>query len=324
MIRSSLKAVFIALSVFSVAVQAQTIVNDSFADGISNNGPGQIGLFTTASSNALDLDQAGGPVDFATGTSGRAIHGTFAPQQLSNAGDRLDVSIAFTTPATVAPNNNEVLRFALFDTSFTPGGQAAFNENINASSSSPNPVLNALPGFSAELDDINAQANANVGTSDLIFRTHNVTQDLSLADAPSGRGLTTTSGFDNIGSGEDDQFLLDPSTDYSATVSVAREAGGDFEVGIEFFDAAGTSIGSHFDTALATTGAEVGLNTDTFDLLGISASSGAFGSTSSLGEPDNGIDIRNITITRSVVPEPGSGMLLLLALGSLGFIRQRK
>lgn len=292
-----------------------TIVNDSFADGISNAGPGQIGLFTTSSSSGLDPNQAGGPVDFATGGSGRAIHGTFAPQTLSAQGDRLDVFFDFTTPLTIAGNNNEVFRFGLFDTA----GAAGFNQNISSSTGTPNPILNALAGFSGELDDINAQTNANVGTSDLIFRTHDIN------GSPSGRLLTTTSGFDNIGSGTDDQFLLLPNTDYLTRLSIELNAAGDFDLGLEFFDAAGSLIGIHTDTALATDGAEVGINTNTFDFFGISASGGAFGSNSGTGDADNGIDINNITIqfTTSAVPEPSSICLIALT-GLLGLSRRRR
>ena len=52
-------------------------------------------------------------------------------------------------------------------------------------------------------------------------------------------------------------------------------------------------------------GAQVGVNTTTFDLLAFNATSGAFGGTdnpaipgsSTVGEANNGIDISNVTIT---------------------------
>jgi len=122
---------FLAVSSADAQVVVTEIVNDSFADGITNNGAGQIGFNTTSSIDALDLAQPGGPLDFASGDSGRTIHGLFPAQTLTDLGDALTVTFEFTTPDSIAydvdgtnpPGSNlslnEDFRFGLFDTSQT-------------------------------------------------------------------------------------------------------------------------------------------------------------------------------------------------------------
>ena len=318
--------------------QAVVIVDDSFADGITNNGPGQIGFNTTSSGSALDLGQAPGPLDFATGNSGRTIHGLFAPQTLTALGDVLTVTFDFTTPASIAndnnaPSNNEDFKFGLFNTAGTAGaidpntGVAIdFTGPISTSSGSPNPALNGLAGFMGEIDNINAPG------TDLGIRTANV-NDTPDANSPSGQFLNTNNGFDFISGGDDDVINLLPNTDYVGTISVAFTDATlttlDITVGIA--DAAGVAfMDSHTDTISIADiiGTEVGVNTTTFDLLGFHATSGAFGGTdnpgipgsSSTGEANNGIDISNVRI--EFVPEPSSALLCLS--GGLILLKRRK
>ena len=186
---SKIASCAIAMTAFAVSsVDAQVIINDSFADGITNNGPGQIGFNVTSSDDALDVDQAGGPLDFASGNDGRTIHGLFPVQTLAEFGDALTVTFEFTTPDTIAfdenngiagPSFNEDFRFGLFDTSQTTlangnvvdvntGAEIDFTGPINTSSMMQNPALNPLAGFYGEIDNINAPG------TDLGIRTNNV------------------------------------------------------------------------------------------------------------------------------------------------------
>jgi poly(beta-D-mannuronate) lyase len=290
-----------------------TIVDDSFVDGITNSGAQQIGFNVTSSNSALDLSQAPGPVDFATGNSGRTIHGLFPAQTLTAFGDVLTVTFDFTTPATIAYDNNAVstnedFKFGLFNTAPTAGdidvntGVAIdFNGPVNTSSGTPNLALNGLAGFMGEIDNINASG------SDLGIRTNNVNGD-SATSNQTGQFLNSNTGFDFISGGTDDVIALVPNTDYVGTLSVAYAdaalASLQLTVGIATVDGAFTDI--HTDTVLIADdpGNQVGVNTTTFDMLAFHATSGAFGGTdgpasgsSSTGDANNGIDISNVTIT---------------------------
>ena len=121
---------FLAMS--SADAQVTTVVDDSFADGITDSGAltaagtPQLNWNVTSSGAALDLMQAPGPVDFASGNSSRGIHAIFPPQTLVNFGDVLTLTFTYTTPDTIAfdnggPSIDEDFRFGLFDTSATAG-----------------------------------------------------------------------------------------------------------------------------------------------------------------------------------------------------------
>lgn len=192
----------------SNAQNSTVVVNDNFSDGITNNGPQQIGFNTIGSSLGLDLSQPGGPLDFASGDSIRSIHGLFAPQTLTNFGDTLEVVFDFTTPDTVAfdsggPSLNEDFRFGLFNTAPALGAIDPNNVDPNTGMASPvdfngpifigaiqfNPVLTLIPGFVSGLENINSPA------SEISIRTHNVNSQ-PIARPPSGLLLLTTTGFD--------------------------------------------------------------------------------------------------------------------------------
>ena len=302
------------------------IVDDSFSDGITNNGAQQIGFNVTSSNNALDLGQAPGPLDFATGDSGRTIHGLFPAQTLTTFGDVLTVAFEFTTPTTIAYDNggvstNEDFKFGLFDTSQTTlangnvvdvntGSQIDFTGPINTSSGNPNQALNPLAGFMGEIDNINASG------TDLGIRTNNVNGD-SAAGQQNGQFLQSTNGFDLISEGADDVVSLAPNTDYVATLSVefADASLTSLEITVTMAAADNAFVDSVTGTASIADipGSQVGVNTTTFDLLAFHSTSGAFGGTvgpapgsSSTGDPNNGIDISNVTISFE-----GAGAFLL-------------
>ncbi|MEM7626730.1 MAG: PEP-CTERM sorting domain-containing protein [Planctomycetota bacterium] len=327
---------------FAAPSHAIVIVDDSFADGITNNGPGQIGFNVTSSNFALDLAQPPGPLDFATGNSGRTIHGLFAPQTLTAFGDVLDVTFDFTTPASIAndnnlPSSNEDFKFGLFNTAGTAGAidvntglPIDFNGPINTSSGTPNPALNGLAGFFGEIDNINASG------TDLGIRTHNVNDTPgSGAGSPNGQFLNSNGGFDFIAGGDDDIVSLAPNTDYVGTLSVEFTDATltTLEITVGMADAAGVAFNDSFTRTVSIAdvpGTSIGVNTTTFDLLAFHATSGAFGGTdnpaipgsSNVGEANNGIDISNVFIEFTPVPEPAS--LTLLAAGAGLLITRRR
>ena len=303
------------------------IINDSFADGspVNSGLPLETAFHTTSSTSALSDDPVTPPVlDFATGSSGRAIHTTFSPVALNTVGDQLAVSYTFTTPATVG--TNEDFRVGLFNT----GGAPEFSDNINASSGDPNPVLN-IPGLSGEFDINPANADA-----DIAVRTHNVNGldydqngTVDGDEVLTGRLLTTTNGFDPRGSqNPDPNFAIAPNTSYTGGLIVELDADGDLIVTQTLV---GGAVNETFTATLAidddVVGQVPGVNTSTFDFLGFSVTSDAFGSVNNTGEPDNGLDFTNITVTSTtaaVVPEPSSAALLLGGLLSMGVIRRRR
>ena len=292
------------------------VVDDDFSDGITNNGAQQIGFNVTSSNNALDLSQSGGPLDFATGDNARTIHGLFPAQTLTSFGDVLTVTFEFTTPATIAYDNggvstNEDLKFGLFDTSQTTlangnvadvntGSQIDFTGPVNTSNANLNQALNPLAGFHGEIDNINASG------TDLGIRTNNVNDD-SATSSQNGQFLQSTTGFDSIGEGSDNVVSFAPNTNYIGTLIVefTDESLTSFEITVGMAAADNAFVGSLTRTASIADipGAQVGVNTTTFDMLAFHSSSGAFGGTvgptagsSSTGQPNNGIDISNVSI----------------------------
>ena len=344
-------AVAMAFLAMSSADAQTVVVNDSFGDGITDSGAltaagtAQLNWNVTSSNAGLDLDQAPGPVDFASGDSGRGIHAIFPAQTLEEFGDVLTLTFTYTTPDTIAfdnggPSTNEDFRFGLFDTSgaidpmtgvpfIDPTTMAPidFNGPINANEDTPNPGLGFIPGWHGEIDNINQVASApgvdpmtgeptpGVGT-DLGIRTHNVNNDTSNGFR-SGRLFGTTTGFDFLQGGADLVTILVPNTEYIGTLQVAFTDETlltlDLTVGMEAVD--GTFVDSVTRTASIAdiTGMEVGVNTTTFDMFALGTTSGAFGGTdgpvmgsSAVGEANNGIDISNVTITFTDISEMGT------------------
>ena len=339
--RGATFAVAMALFAVSGADAQTTVVDDSFGDGITDTGgltaagTPQIGFNVTSSNFALDLAQPPGPLDFASGNSGRTIHGLFPAQTLAALGDVLTVTFDFTTPASIAndngfPSSNEDFKFGLFDTSGTAGAidvntmaPIDFNGPVNTSSSIPNTALNGLAGFMGEIDNINAPG------TDLGIRTNNVNNvtGINNVSTQGGQFLQSNTGFDFIAGGDDDVITLVGNTDYTGTLNVEYTDASlaSFEITVTLSDATGATIDTFTRTvsiddilddaaAVPPVSGNVGVNTTTFDMLAFHATSGAFGGTddaanpgSSLtGEDNNGIDISNITI---VFTDSNSGVL---------------
>ena len=252
-------AMFAAVVGLSLSANSQTVtttlIDDVFGDGQgSNTGTfaegAEANFFTTSSSGAISTDPAfavpGGGFRFITGTSGRAVHTTFAPTALTTAGDRIDVSFDFTTPGTVqstpGTTNDEEFRFGLFDTSNAAGVNIFSGRNITATpfaagmdSGTPVDFLANIPsgsnnnqpgleltGFTAEIDieRDNPDADISFRVSDTTGDSDTFTTGISGNGPPSGRLTTTTQGFQGLGSGDGFGFndlngndVVDPGED---------------------------------------------------------------------------------------------------------------
>ena len=326
--KSATCAMAITFLAVSGANAQTTVINDSFANGFSDltADGSEIAFFTTSSSMGLNEDNTvPGPIEFASGSSGRAIHGLFQEVTLAAVGDSLEMTFDFTTPASIGPFfNNEDFRWGLFSTARSTNGQADYAENIPSSSSAPNDLLRVVAGFEGEIDNLNAPG------TDLGLRTHNVnavldssasTSSQSPDGTPSGILMNTTGGFDFISGGEDDQITIDPNTNYTGRLflELTDPTLATLQVTIAILDGTGAVMSTHTDDLFiddqpnidvdgdGDLDGEIGVNTLSFDFLGISATSGAFGSNNVIGEPDNGISISNVTITSII----GGGVVLL-------------
>lgn len=321
----------VALALFAVQVQGQVIVNDNFTDGDFSDGadPLDTAWYTSSSSSALDGGNlTTGQMDFITGTSGRGIHTIFAAQVLG-IGDTLTASYTFNTPTTIdaSGGNNSSFRVGLFNSLGQPGLAA----NVSASSGTPNaiygwgttnspagPGTQPLPGYMMDHDVYNVADIGSATAADLNFREH--TQGPApggLYDLGTGRLMSTTGNFANIGSGPDVGYVWDPNSTYTGSVSLTRINATEFQL-------TGTLSGGGANLVNTSHTETDAFDSNTFDMFGFHANSNKFGSSSSGGDADNGLDFTNVTITFTPVPEPASAALLLGGLVPLCLVRRRK
>lgn len=292
--------VVLALILVPAMAFGAVIVNDSFADGDrTNTGPLQADWWSSSSASGNSIEIYTGELGMVSGSSGRGVHGTFAPQVL-NVGDSLTATITFTTPATVGDNKSSSFKLALAD--FNDSGLAA---DIFADSSNPSPLYTSLPAYYVDFD-INEDPPED---ADLAFREHNTPN-------ATGRFLGTSGEWTSIGSsGPDQGYLFTAHTEYVISLSLTR-------TGIDAMDLFGS---------ISTGGGIVGTHSESdasgiannFGVVGLWANSNVFGSTTTHGQAeDNGITITNARI--EYIPEPGTAVLLLggALLGTM--LRRRK
>lgn len=299
----SLSACLLA-TLLTTSLRATVIVNDSFADGdVAKTGALDTNWWTSSSSSGIEISP--GSLGLVTGTSGRGIHTVFPAQTLANVGDKLLATYTFTTPETVGRPSSAPFRVGLFDSL----GRAGLNDNVSASSGSPNelygwtgavPPTAGLPGYMMDMD------LGDGTTEDLNFREHDT------ANA-TGRLLATTTGFIAIpNSGPDGAYQFLPNATYTGSFKVTRISATEMEL-MGTLDPGIGGIAMHTVTDA--------FDSDTIDMLGFHINSNIFGSTNVQGEPDNGIDFSNVTIEFFAVPEPATFVLLigaLIALPGLG------
>ncbi len=289
---SGLMAAVIGLAPTSPA-EAMVIVNDSWPTGDRSDEAGDpldAAWWTTSNSNAIEVSV--GSLGLVTGSSGRGIRATFAPQTLA-VGETIIATYTFTTPDTVGTNRSGAFRVAMFDKL----GRAGLEADLSASSGSPEPLYDGLPGYYADYDV--ATGSENIGLRK---------QDTSAA---TGRLLGTSSGFDSLGSGGD-PYSITANTTYIGTFAVTRTGADTADVTSSLLDAAGNLLSTHTESDAS----DIANN---FGMLAFHANSNTFGLLNSPDLPDNGIDFSNVTI--EIIPEPSS--LALAAFGGLALLRRR-
>ena len=283
-------SLFVAVLLTPGLASAQIVVNDSWADGGRTDGADPLDAAWWTSSASTGIEVSVGSLGMVTGTSGRGIHGTFAPQTLG-IGDTLKATFTFTTPATVGPSAASPFRVGLMD--LNNAGLAA---DLTASSTTPQPLYVGLPGYMIDFD-LNTGVTADIG-----FREH----DLA---SPSGRLLGTTAEWISMGSGPDANYAFAPNTQYVGVFSVTRTGADSLDIFGSLSQGA-TLLASH-------TLSDASGIANHFGLLAFWANSNVFGSSATPGAPDNGIDFSNITV-ELIVPEPSSAALLLTGLLLVG------
>jgi hypothetical protein len=278
-----------------------TIVDDSSTDGGRNNGADPLDSNWWTSSNASGIEVSVGSLGMVTGSQGRGIHTVFPTQTLA-VGDSLKATYTFTTPATIGTAQTGGFRVGLFDTL----GRAGLDADIVSSSGSPNSLYGyfatstvGLPGYMMDMD-------VGTGAEDLSFRQLDTPVT---ATTPTGRLMGTTTGFTQISpTGPDGVYAFTPNTQYTGSVTLTRLSATDMQI-------------------TGTLGAVTHSVTDAFDsasvgMLAFWANSNVFGTASTPGTADNGIDFSNVKIEIIPVPEPGS--LSLLAMVGLGWAARRR
>lgn len=310
-----------AVAVFAVPGYGQVIINDDFADGSPLNSGAALESqwFTTSSSLALDDSPTGsvpGTLEFASGSSGRAIHTVFGIQQLTSIGDMISASVTFTTPETIGTDRANGFKIGLFNEA-----NGSLAQDVVASSLNPSSLLGdigtsgtapGLDGFSADYDVNDLDGTTGLAGDDVRIRQ-------SIPSAGSGRLLLTTSGFSEIALSNASNGVngFVSNEDYEATLKITRISATDVLVETELNDNSGTVLNSASGSAAATS--------FDFSVLGILSRSDTFGSTNLLGSPDNGLRLNSAFVEFSTaVPEPGSAGFLLSGFASLGLIRRRK
>ena len=295
---------------------AGTIVDDSFTDGDrsitgDSGNDMEVNFYSTSNNSAIeddaDDDIGTGLIGLVSGTSGRQIHAVFPSQTLANPGDSITACVTFVTPQVVAsnltqsqfndlssavrdgarlssiPTDGDDLRIGLFSTSTTNGG---LDQDISNSSSNSNSALN-INGYAVELD---VESAASENTTDLEVREY-------LAANASGRLLGTNGGTSSLTTdGSTGQYVFQPNTQYEVRQTYTLNDSGELDVAVEFLQS-GTHLGTlnFTDTSPATL---------EFGTLALGASSEAFGLSNDPGDPSNGIDISNVTITFGTASEP--------------------
>jgi hypothetical protein len=290
---------WLLLALTPTVLSAQTIVNDSWADGGRSNGADaqDTDWWTSTSSSAIEVGT--GFLGLVSGTSGRGIHGTFAPQTLA-IGDKLTATFSFATPATVttATSGGAQFRIGFFDTT-----GHNFAQNFTSTTSTE---WNNLNGYMMDFD----VGPLTSGSANITFRQR--------TDMTSSALMTSTTPYTQIGAAGGNSYSFSPNTSYVGVFSLTR-------TGADSLDLSGSlyqGVTLLTDWSVSDVSGIVG----SVGALGFQVNSSVFGSSSTIGATDNGIDFSNIQInfTAAPVPEPATASILLggLILASVAVRRK--
>lgn len=249
--------------------KAGIVFDDTFADGGRDDGADAMDAnwWTTSSSSAIEV--APNTLGLVSGGSGRGIRTTFAPQNLAD-GQTLQASFTFTTPDSIGTDRDSAFRVGLYDKLDRP----ELEGDLSASSKSPNPVYDGLPGYMIDFD-INL---ADPAAANIDIRKHK--------DDTHGRLLGTTKGYTRLGGGGA-AYQFEPNQTYTGTIAVKKLAEGIEISGTLSQD--GTEL-----TAFSVL--DAGSDVNNFGMLGFHVNSKTFGTSKKKDEPDNGLDFSQVTL----------------------------
>ena len=120
-------------------------------------------------------------------------------------GQTLQATFTFTTPDTVGTDRDSAFRIGLFDKL----GRGALEGDLSASSKSPNPIYDGLPGYMIDFD-VNL---ADPSAANIDIRKH--------TEAEHGRLLGTTKGYKHLGGGGA-PYTFEPGQTYTGVMSVRK------------------------------------------------------------------------------------------------------
>ncbi|WP_420862672.1 polysaccharide lyase family 7 protein [Algirhabdus cladophorae] len=248
---------------------AGVLFDDSFADGDRSAGgdPMDANWWATTTSSAIEI--APGALGLVSGSSGRGIRTTFAPQTLSQ-GQSLKAQFTFTTPETLGRDRDSAFRIGLHDKLDREGLEA----DLGASSKQPNKLYNNLPGYMIDFDvNLDDPSLANIDIR-------------KQKPGRIGRLMGTTKAYKHLaGGGEPYQFAAGEV--YTGEVSVQKQAEGVKITGTLSQDGAVLTTFTHMD---------LDSQVNNFGMLSFHVNSVTFGTSNEINSPDNGLDFSNVRV----------------------------
>ncbi len=260
---------FKTVSTTTASPGGRIVFDDRFADGGRTDGADEhdTNWWTTTGSNAIEVTTEG--LGLVSGSSGRGIRTTFAPQTLAQ-GQAIKATFTFTTPATVGSDQGSAMRIGMYNKL----GRQALEGDLSASSKEPNTAYDGLPGYMIDFDVNPTDASA----AKIQVRKHN-------ADTI-GRLLGTTKGYSLLGGGGK-PYRFDPKQTYTGVMTIQKLGAG---LRISGSLSRGNEVLSTFDLV------DEKSDVNDFGMLAFHVNSNVFGSSSKAKTADNGIDFKRVSV----------------------------